>query len=299
MKGYSVLIVDDDELVHEVLSEYLKMAGFTVISAFDGQQALHTVQRQPVDLLLLDIQMPVMDGFKTLEALSRLDKFADIPVILCSSLDRENLKVKGLELGAVDYVVKPYSKAELLARVRSAIRRGGRYRRTESAFRGALEHISLADLLQTLELGQKTATVNLSEIGGKICVESGMLVYAAQGAFRGMDAVKRIFLLEGGSFEMDFTPLPAEHERDPMRTQNVLMETVAYVDELNLMIREIGSPETPVLVRGSKRGDIAAVAGAKPMALRKLISLLAGDLKEGVLAVAGDISDGKIELLRA
>ena len=123
MKRFCILIIDDDEAAHEVLGEYLELAGFRVLHARDGAEGIQTMEELGPDLALLDVNMPVMDGFKAMEVIGKDRKLRDIPVLFLTSLDRYNLKIKGLELGAEDYIVKPISIGKILARIRAALRR--------------------------------------------------------------------------------------------------------------------------------------------------------------------------------
>ena len=106
MRRYSILITDDDESTHEVLGEYLELAGFRVLHARDGSIGLEMMEELHAGPRPLDVNMPVMDGFKTMEAIGKDKELRDIPVLFLTSLDRYNLKIKGLELGAEDYIVK-------------------------------------------------------------------------------------------------------------------------------------------------------------------------------------------------
>ncbi|MGB3510522.1 MAG: response regulator [Microcoleaceae cyanobacterium] len=113
-----ILIVDDNPTNLSVLSKGLKAAGYKVRMAVDGEDALAQVQRHHPDLILLDIEMPKMDGFETCRRLQTNQATEGIPVIFMTALaDTEN-KVKGLSLGAVDYITKPFEEAEVLARVK-------------------------------------------------------------------------------------------------------------------------------------------------------------------------------------
>jgi len=115
MNGYKIYIIDDDPATYEILNEYLESAGFRVREASDGRAGLEMMQKDSPDLALLDIQMPELDGFKLLEAMRKQKSLQDVPVLFITSLDRTNLKIKGLELGADDFIVKPFERAELFA----------------------------------------------------------------------------------------------------------------------------------------------------------------------------------------
>ena len=113
----AILIVDDTAENLEVVSQILEDAGYEVAMAINGDRALKLVDHYPPDLILLDVQMPVMDGFATCEHLKHNLVTADVPVIFMTALNDIDHKVKGFELGAVDYITKPFQEPELLARV--------------------------------------------------------------------------------------------------------------------------------------------------------------------------------------
>ena len=117
-----VLVVDDDLTVREVVVSYLRAAGHEVIETGDGRTALELMAEQPADLVVLDLMMPVMDG---LETCRRLREIGDVPVVMLTALGSEQDRVMGLELGADDYVTKPFSPRELVLRVDSILRRVG------------------------------------------------------------------------------------------------------------------------------------------------------------------------------
>jgi DNA-binding response OmpR family regulator len=118
--GRLVLVVDDEPMLRNLLSRLLRMEGYTVIEAEDGQAALELVDSRSPDLVLLDVMLPARDG---LDVLGDLRRTSEVPVILVSALGEEADRVLGLKMGADDYVVKPFSAAELSARIESVLRR--------------------------------------------------------------------------------------------------------------------------------------------------------------------------------
>ena len=120
-----VLVVDDDLTVREVVVSYLRAAGHVVDEAADGESALTTMGETPADLVVLDLMLPGIDG---LEVCRRLRRAGDVPVIMLTALGSEADRVVGLELGADDYVTKPFSPRELALRVGSVLRRLGEQR---------------------------------------------------------------------------------------------------------------------------------------------------------------------------
>ena len=115
-----ILLVDDDREIVKVLSRLLELEGYQVYGAYDGMEALEVLTRHEVHLVLLDVMMPRLDGLSTLMEMRRRK---NIPVIILSAKTEESDKVLGLSMGADDYVSKPFQTAELMARVRSQLRR--------------------------------------------------------------------------------------------------------------------------------------------------------------------------------
>lgn len=115
-----ILVADDDKDIRSVLALYMEDAGFEVVEAADGGEALDVLEHQPVDLCLLDIMMPVVDGYHVLK---RIRETSDVPVIVISAKGQDPEKILGLNLGADDYMVKPFNPLEAVARVNSCLRR--------------------------------------------------------------------------------------------------------------------------------------------------------------------------------
>jgi len=116
----TILIVDDDRDIVESISIFLKAEGYEVLKAYNGLEALEKLNENPVHLMILDIMMPQLDGIKTL---MKLRRSRNIPVILLSAKSEDADKILGLTAGADDYVTKPFNPSELVARVRSQLRR--------------------------------------------------------------------------------------------------------------------------------------------------------------------------------
>lgn len=115
-----ILVADDEPDIRSVLALYLENAGYEVLEAADGGEALEMLQSQHIDLCLLDIMMPVLDGYHVLK---RIRETSDVPVIVISAKGQDPEKILGLNLGADDYMVKPFNPLEAVARVNSTLRR--------------------------------------------------------------------------------------------------------------------------------------------------------------------------------
>ena len=119
-KRTTILTADDDPQLLRLVSRNLELEDYEVITASDGQQALERIETQTPDLVLLDVMMPRMDGFTVCQ---RVRAFSAVPIILITARGQDQDKVRGLDLGADDYLTKPFSVDELLARVRAVLRR--------------------------------------------------------------------------------------------------------------------------------------------------------------------------------
>ena len=139
MRRFCVLVVDDEQRILNFLSSKLKVSGYDVLTASNGVEALEQVQALEPDLVVLDVLMPKMDGFETLK---KLRTFSSMPVIILSAKGANADKVKGLHLGADDYLAKPFSPDELVARI-EAVRR----RLSPDDKRKIRDQLSLGDLV--------------------------------------------------------------------------------------------------------------------------------------------------------
>jgi Response regulators consisting of a CheY-like receiver domain and a winged-helix DNA-binding domain len=115
-----ILVVDDEPLYVRLLKVNLETEGYEVLTAFNGEEALESLSQAMPDLIILDVMMPKLDGITTC---TRIRQFSNVPIILLTALGEEHERVNGLNIGADDYVVKPFSATELVARVRAVLRR--------------------------------------------------------------------------------------------------------------------------------------------------------------------------------
>ncbi len=120
MNNYTVLVVDDDKEIREAIEIYLRNEGLTVLSASDGVEAIERLQENEVHLIILDVMMPRMDG---ISATFKIREQKNIPIIILSAKSEDTDKILGLQVGADDYVTKPFNPLELIARVKSQLRR--------------------------------------------------------------------------------------------------------------------------------------------------------------------------------
>ncbi|MFC2064682.1 response regulator transcription factor [Chloroflexota bacterium] len=153
-----ILVVDDEKRLVSLVSEYLLQSGYRVISAFNGQQALEVARREKPDLIILDLMMPEMDGYEFMQAHR---KEFNTPIILLTARVEDDEKVIGLEMGADDYITKPFRPRELVARVRSVLRRSGAFEPTISTLEVA--EVILDQNSRSVTIAGKAITLTPSE----------------------------------------------------------------------------------------------------------------------------------------
>lgn len=119
-KNNLILVAEDEDEIADILMSYLQRAGMKTLRATDGEQAINLTRLHKPDLILLDIQLPVFDGWSVLTTLRRE---STVPVIMVTALDQDVDKLMGLRLGADDYVIKPFNPSEVVARVEAVLRR--------------------------------------------------------------------------------------------------------------------------------------------------------------------------------
>lgn len=150
---YLILVVDDEERIARMIRMNLMHDGYSVIEAHDGREALEQIRNKMPNLVILDVMMPDLDGFETLEILRG---FSQVPVIMLTARSEENDRIRGLELGADDYVTKPFSPRELMSRVKAVLRR------TEGnvASGGSVSDMIQVDERLKLDFGKREVWVN-------------------------------------------------------------------------------------------------------------------------------------------
>jgi two-component system alkaline phosphatase synthesis response regulator PhoP len=162
-----ILVAEDDHDIAELISHYLKKAGWTAHVAPAGDQALAYIRNHPVDVVILDLMLPGMSGLDVCQALRADEATAGVPVIMLTARAEEGDRVRGLELGADDYVAKPFSPNELVARVRAVTRRS---RRSETASADAV--LRLGPI--AVDLAKHTVTTDGREV--KLTAKEFMLL---------------------------------------------------------------------------------------------------------------------------
>lgn len=126
MSKFNILVVEDEEAIREMLMIVLQQSGFEVIAAVDAKEAQRVLEQNKIDLILLDWMLPGISGVEWARRLKKESLYRDVPIILLTARGEEEDKVRGLEIGADDYMTKPFSPKELVARIKAVLRRTGK-----------------------------------------------------------------------------------------------------------------------------------------------------------------------------
>jgi DNA-binding response OmpR family regulator len=186
----TILVVDDEAKIVQLVRDYLEQAGFAVLTAGNGRQALAVQQAEKPDMIILDLGLPELDG---LDVIRSLRKRANTPVIMLTARADESDKLVGLELGADDYLTKPFSPKELVARVRAVFRRMNAAAETET------EILQAADL--TLDLPRMRVEAGGRQMEDLTPTEFNLLAVMARHPGRIFTRAQLLDTLHGAAFE--------------------------------------------------------------------------------------------------
>ena len=153
----AILVVDDDKEIVRLLRGYLEKAGFAVLTAYDGSTAVHTLRREKPDLVLLDLMLPDMDGWDITRIIRSDTNLAQTIIIMLTARVEDSDKIVGLEIGADDYVTKPFNPPEVVARVRAQLRAKSRHSQGGQAITSTVT-LSTGDL--QMDIGKREVLVN-------------------------------------------------------------------------------------------------------------------------------------------
>jgi len=253
MVSWKILLAEDEALMAQMMVDMLAELPVEVTVARNGREALEKVQQGVPDLILLDAMMPELDGFEVAAALKSDPATQDIPIIFLTARARVEDKVRGLELGADDYLIKPVRREEIIARVRNVLRRSEARRAAapphSSLMQGRLEVMGLPNLVQVLEAERRSGTVRLAVEGrrGEILFLEGRIAYAVQGPRQGEAAVYAMLAWDKGDFELELTTGKGPEGAQVVRpNQSLLMEGVRRLDELPALRKALAALDGPV-----------------------------------------------------
>jgi uncharacterized protein (TIGR02266 family) len=253
MNSWRVLLAEDEALMAQMTMDMLAGLPLEICVARDGREALAQAEAIRPDLILLDAIMPELDGYEVATALKANPATQDIPIIFMTARPRVEDKVRVLELGAEDYLVKPVRREELLARVRNVLRRTGARRPAPppetSLMRGRLEMISLSNIIQVLEVERRTGTLRLTSGGrqGEILFTEGRIAYASQGPRQGEAAVYRLLTWTEGEFVLEPAAGTAPPEAQVTQpNQSLLIEGARRLDQIPSLRQALGPLDGPI-----------------------------------------------------
>jgi DNA-binding response OmpR family regulator len=193
-----ILVVDDQSSVRQLLQEYLTEQGFSVVTASDGQNAIYTARHEQPDLILLDIMMPRMDGY---DFLRQYRQERQTPVIIITAREEESDAVVGLELGADDYVIKPFRMRELVARIHAVLRRKEEAPEKFSLYREG--EIVLDERTHAITVGNSPVSLTPIEFDllkmmmrspGRVFSRSELIDQLADSGFTGLDSTLNVHI---------------------------------------------------------------------------------------------------------
>lgn len=277
METGSVLLVDDDADILEFLSVYLETSGHSVTASESGEAALAAIEAEAPELIIADIRMPGMSGYELCRRVrgSGRDR---IPFIFCSALGGTPERIRGLRMGADDYVVKPVNPEELLLKVETILgrsRRLGRleeslsYRDTPVLLEGSLGELSVPDLLQIADVARwhdvRLDLVAENGARGLLFLSGDRLLHAEADELAGLPAFHRLLGWSAGSFRVETSAFEGEPTID-RKLDGCLLEGVARLDHFRHLEERVGShcarlrirPAPEVFTRGFD-DDTAAV----------------------------------------
>jgi CheY-like chemotaxis protein len=233
----TILAVDDSALILEMLKDYLSEGGrYKVVAATNGEEGMRVLEQIKPDVIISDIIMPVMDGWKFCESIRKNPDTTSIPFLFLTGEKDVPKRIRGLKLGADDYLTKPFSRDELVSRVSRMLEKVSRVRRDMSQRRAALaghtSHLGMADLLQLLSLNGKTGVLRIEgDRQGKIYFRNGKIINARLDRARGLKALYRLLSWQEAQFELEPLEEGNVEEIISEATQGALMEGFTQLDE--------------------------------------------------------------------
>lgn len=243
MAKRNVLLVDPDPRHLRVMEVALRNAGFSVTPLADGAEAWARVSSEGFDLVIADTALPSLDGYELCRRLKADPRLEATPLLFVSGEEGVEHKVRGLELGADDYLTRPVYTRELVARARALVQKRERARAEAGGrrrFYGSLGDMSVVDLIQTMARGRKSGTVHIERPGAHATLwfRDGALIDASTGRLQGEAAVYRALTWESGEFDIEFRA-PARPAAITAPTQDVLMEGLGRLDDWSRLVEQL------------------------------------------------------------
>ncbi|MCP4402940.1 MAG: response regulator [bacterium] len=265
--SYRILIVEDEPGMIELLTVALEDEGYEISIASNGEQGLYKVTHEDPDLIISDVMMPDMNGYDFCQQLRSTPKTAAIPFIFLTAKKDVSDRVRGLNLGADDYISKPFHVVEVVARIKTLMMRVKRTRPpqsqqtsmpdTEAAFAGDLEKMSIGEVMQTIALTRKIGrlvVVNGSR-RGEIYFHEGIVTYADIDRKKGEEGVYRLLSWANGQFKFD-SNAEADTQNVQKSAESLLMEGMRRLDEYSRLLDYFPGTESALEALSLTEGDL-------------------------------------------
>ncbi|MEK7366797.1 MAG: response regulator [candidate division NC10 bacterium] len=264
MAHEKILVVDDNRSVCDLVAAKLKERGLEVVIAANGLEALELTRRDRPDLVLLDIMLPWLNGFEVARVLKADAATRHIPIVFLTVKDRIQDKILGFEIGADDYITKPFNWDELLARVGVVLRRaaappkeGPVQEPKPRGIVGGLADVSLANLIQFIEVDKKSGTLTLTHPKGSgyVLFSEGRIANAVAGRFRGEAAVTHMLGWQEGGFAFEPWHTPVE-QVVTAGNQELIMAGLQRQDELGRLRARLPAAEARLTPRPEEAEEV-------------------------------------------
>jgi CheY-like chemotaxis protein len=310
MLKLSILAVDDSPVITEMIKDSFENEGYRVLLAEDGAEGLRQALEEHPDLIIADIAMPGMDGWDLCSQIRSNPFTSFIPFIFLTSRSEAPDRIRGLQMGADDYLTKPFAMEELIARVNLIFQRMRKNQeahliKQQKTLSGSTSEMALPDLLQLFGLNQKTGLLRISKLGqlpGRIALEGGRVSWAVLGPALGTKAIFRLLRWTDAHFEVAPLTPPPSPQPAPGEVQELLMEGMRQLDELTALEHDFPladkklrltapppaselSPREAELIAALGRIDgIAALMDALPWTDFDVYRIVVYFLRKGVIA---------------
>lgn len=249
MTNPTVLVADGDPKNLQILKENLEASGFIVITVPNGNKAWEEIQQSPPNMVLTETNLPGLNGYHLLERLQADPNTKPIPLIFLTNQREIQQRVRGFEMGAKDYLVKPLHVKEVIAHIRMVLRRLER-RKTEQLetymkFSGRLDQLNLADLIESFGVERKTGVLTLSNgrKTGQVYFRDGAVVNASVGEIKQEPAIYQMLPWSRGYFNMVFKEIDAPDEIS-ISNLGLLLHGIKRIETREKLMEQLSSPKT-------------------------------------------------------
>ena len=251
--GLKVMIIDDDPTTRSFLDRILRKQGFQIRQAQDGKEALEQLRITQPDLIISDIIMPELDGFKLFTALRESKETEEIPFIFLSVKSDPVDQLKGLRMGADEYLVKPFVAADILEAVDKVMKKTERMKglKNDVDIVGNLSQISLIDVIQMIEFNEKSGELFLlsptSDVTGAVYIREGQIVNAVSGSLDGEEAFYDLAAQKDGFFKF-YIREAVVGDKIGQENMTLLMEASRLADEAGSLDSRLSAMNNPLVL---------------------------------------------------